>query len=109
MAKMSLAILFLLGTCVQVAWAATCPDDPEVDLCDQVKKEVSGAVKLHASGANSLLFILSAALGANDVKSPAMAMLILPFVGVLPKAMAAKPETTCHEDALQQGSVLRFS
>jgi len=91
MAKMSLAILFMLGNC---AWAATCPDDPEVDLCDI--KDVDGAVRLHASGANSLILMFLAALRANDVKNPAMAMLILPFVGVLPTAMAAgKPETTC--------------
>jgi len=103
MAKMSLAILFMLG--VQAAWAA-CPDDPEEDLCDQeetennlntkTEDEVDGAVRLHATGANSLLLMIFAALRAHEVKNPAMPMLILPLVGVLPRAMAAeKPKTKC--------------
>jgi len=99
-AKMSLAILCMLGTCVQVAWAATCPDDPEVsDLCDDAEEQVgNGAVKLHSTGANSLTVMLIAALQANNVKNPALAMLILPFASMLPKAMAAgKPETTCGD------------
>jgi len=100
-AKMSLAILFMLGTCVQVAWAATCPDDPEVaELCDdiEVSGEVSGAMKLHATPTRSLILMLIAALRPNGVKNPNLAMLILPLASVLPKGMAAgQPETTCGD------------
>jgi len=99
---MSLAILFMLGTCVQVAWAGTCPEDPDLDLCDESSSGgssppvVNGAVRLHATGANSVILMLIAALRANDMNKGALAMLILPFASVLPKAMAAgKPETTC--------------
>jgi len=102
MAKISLAILLMLA--VQAAWAA-CPDDPEDDLCDgddglstKTESDVDGAVRLHATGTSSLFLMIFAALRANEVKNPAMPMLILPLVGVLPRAMAAeKPKTTCGD------------
>jgi len=59
---------------------------------------VSDAVKLHGTGANSLILVLIATLRANDVNNAGLAMLILPFASVLPKAMAAAsvlPDTTC--------------
>jgi len=92
--KMSLAMLLVLGTSFQVAWA-NCADEEELDLCDYEVEEMesSGAVKLHATGANSLFFVLMAALRANDVKSPALGMLLLPLANMLPKAMAVG--TTC--------------
>merc|ERR1740138_812608 len=46
-------------------------------------------MRLHPDGAKPLALTLIAALGASNVKNPALAMFLLPFANVLPKAMAA--------------------
>jgi len=91
--KMPLVMLIMLGASFHVGWA--CPDDPEIDLCDD---ESSDAMGLHLAGAKPLALTLMAALQASNVKNPALAVLLLPFADMLPKAMAAGPtKLTCGQ------------
>merc|ERR1719188_506913 len=88
--RMPLVVLIMLGASVQVGSVA-CPNDPDEYLCYDI--ETSDATRLHRAGAKPLALTLFVALRASNVNNPALALLLLPFADVLPKAMAAG--TTC--------------
>lgn len=75
-----LALLMTLGSFGGRASAGTCPDDADVDLCDDVEADVDCAPSLMASSW-SLAFPLALALRSGGAKHAALLPLLAPLAG----------------------------
>jgi hypothetical protein len=86
-ARFAVGLLILQG-----AWAATCPDDPESDLCDTT--EVSGAVRSQSLSTSALL--LAGVLGCGGrISAGGLLLLPLAFNAFTAEAATPAPAPTC--------------
>jgi hypothetical protein len=93
MAARALSFLVLLGTVGQLARADVCPDDPEIDLCED--DTVEGPSHGHSISPNLkvLIGVLAMALPKGQAKHAALAFALVPLATLLPGATAV----TCGE------------